>query len=87
MIVELKPEHQKILEQEILSGRTQEEVLDQAFAIIQAQHDMDDWLIENREEIAAQIEEGYAQAERGELLDPDQVRQMLQERRQNRKTA
>lgn len=87
MILELNPEQQKILELEIQSGRTQDEILDQVFAIIQAQHSMDDWFTENHEEIAAHIEEGYAQAQRGELLDPDEVRKMLQERRQNRKTA
>jgi hypothetical protein len=87
MILELKPEQQKILEQAIQGGMTQEEVLDQAFAIIQAQHEMDGWFAENHDEIVAHIEQGYAEAQRGELLDPDEVRRMLQERRETRETA
>jgi putative addiction module CopG family antidote len=34
---------------------------------VQMLHDQEEWLAENRSEIAAKIEEGYAQAERGEF--------------------
>jgi len=36
----------------------------------------------HRADIAAKIEEGYASAERGELLDPGQVRAQLDDRKQ-----
>ena len=41
-------------------------------------------MIEQREEIAAHIAEGFAQAERGELIDGDVVIAMLRERRAQR---
>jgi len=40
---------------------SQEEVLDQAFTIIRQQHEMDEWMLANRDEITAQIEQGYAE--------------------------
>jgi predicted transcriptional regulator len=87
MILELKPEQQEILEMAVQSGMSQEEVLDQAFAIIREQHEIDDWMLANRKEIAAQIEQGYAEAMRGELMTPEEVRRILQQRRQDRQTA
>ena len=38
------------------------------------------------EAIAAQIEAGFAQAERGELIDAEQAIQILRERRARRRT-
>jgi predicted transcriptional regulator len=64
-----------------------EEVLDQAFAIIHEQFQNEDWMLADRVAIAAQIEEGFAQAERGELLDADQAVQILQERLAKRRIA
>jgi predicted transcriptional regulator len=87
MILELKPEHQRILEQEILSGRTQEEILDRAFAIMQVQHDVDEWMLTNREELAAQIDEGVAQAKAGDLVDAEDVIRILREDRTLRQSA
>jgi predicted transcriptional regulator len=40
-----------------------------------------DWLVRNRVEIADQIEHGFAQAERGELIDGDEVFSLLRGRR------
>ncbi|HEX4322773.1 MAG TPA: hypothetical protein VHZ52_17805 [Acidobacteriaceae bacterium] len=87
MIIELKPEHQEILEKAIRSGKTQEEVLDQAFEVLRAQSEMDDWMLENREEISAKLAESFAQAERGELIPDYEVERILQERHRTRKTA
>jgi predicted transcriptional regulator len=44
-------------------------------------------LTPDREAIAAQIEEGFAQAERGELMDADQATRTLQDRRAKRLIA
>lgn len=41
------------------------------FEIIRAQLDLEDWMLEHRESIAAHIERGFTQAERGELIDGD----------------
>jgi predicted transcriptional regulator len=34
----------------------------------------DDWTVENRDEISATIEQGWQEAQRGELIDGDTVR-------------
>ena len=87
MILELKPEQQKVLDQAARSGMSPEEVLDQAFAVIQEQYRNEDWMLADREAIAAQIEEGFAQAERGELVDAEQAIRVLQDRRAKRHIA
>jgi predicted transcriptional regulator len=85
MILELKPAQQQVLDQAARSGMSTEEVLDQAFAIIQEQYQ--DWMLADKEAVAAQIEEGFAQAERGELIDAEQVSQILEKSRANRRIA
>lgn len=87
MIVELKPEQQELLDRAARSGMRAEEVLDQAFAVIREQYRNNDWMIEEREAINDQIEEGFAQSERGELTDPEAAIRILQERRAKRHTA
>lgn len=83
MLIELKPEQQRVIDLAIGSGAYQNpaEVLDQAFEIIREQLDLDDWMFEQREAIAAHIEKGFAQAERGELIDGDAAIEMLRKRR------
>jgi predicted transcriptional regulator len=87
MILEIKPEQQKVLDRAARSGMSPEEVLDQAFAVIHEQFRNEDWMIASREAIAAQIEEGFAQAERGELVEAEQALRILQEGRAKRRIA
>jgi predicted transcriptional regulator len=87
LILELKPEQQKVLEQAVQSGMSPDEVLDQAFAVIGEQLQNEDWMLANKEAISAQIEEGFAQAERGELLDSEQAISILRDRRAKRQIA
>lgn len=87
MILELTPQQVEILELAMRSGQSQEEILDRAFAFIREQNEMDEWLMANREEVAAQIEEGYAQAIRGELIPEYEVQRILQEDRAQRRKA
>jgi predicted transcriptional regulator len=87
MIIELKPEHAKILERAVKSGMSQEEVLDQVFAVLDEQYRDQDWMLTQRDAIIAQIEEGFAQTERGELIDGDEAVRILQERRAARHVA
>jgi predicted transcriptional regulator len=87
MMIELKPEQQKILEKAMSSGMTQEEVVEQAFALVEEQDQSLNWMLEDREAIAAQIEEGFQQAERGELIDPEEAIRTLRARRANRQVA
>ena len=80
------PEQEEILEMATRSGRSREEVIDQAFAFLQEQNSIGAWL-ETDPEIAAHIEKGYLEAQRGELMTPDEVKTMLRQRRAARKTA
>jgi predicted transcriptional regulator len=40
-------------------------------------HEQEAWLAEHRIEIESKIDEGYAAAQRGELLESDEVRSKL----------
>jgi antitoxin ParD1/3/4 len=86
MTIDLKPEQQRVIDLAVRSGayRNPGEVLDQALEIIREQLDLEDWMFEQREAIAAHIERGFAQAERGELLDGDAAVEMLREQRTER---
>jgi Arc/MetJ-type ribon-helix-helix transcriptional regulator len=86
MTIELKPEHQRMIDLAIQSGVYHDpgEALDQAFEIIREQLDLEDWLADQRQDVAAQIAEGFAQAERGELIDGDKAVEMLRQRRAER---
>ena len=59
MILELKPEQQKILDRAARSGMSPEEVLDQAFAVIHQQYGDGDWMLAGRDAIAAQIADRF----------------------------
>jgi Arc/MetJ-type ribon-helix-helix transcriptional regulator len=76
MTVTLSPEQERRLADILRSGAYQnaEQVLDHALEMLLAQ---EEWLAENRGEIAAVIELGYAEAERGELMDGDEVRSRM----------
>jgi Arc/MetJ-type ribon-helix-helix transcriptional regulator len=84
--IDLKPEQQRVIDLAVRSGAYQNfgEVLDQAFAIISEQLDLEDWMLEEREAVAAHIETGFAQAERGELIDGDAAVEMLRQKRAER---
>jgi antitoxin ParD1/3/4 len=83
MTIELKPEQQRVIDLAVRSGACQDanEVLDQAFEIIREQLDLEDWMLGRREEVAAQIAVGFAQAERGDLVEGDAVAEILRQRR------
>jgi predicted transcriptional regulator len=84
--IDLNPEQQRVIDFAVASGayRSPGEVLDHAFEIIREQVSLEDWMLERREAIAAHIEKGFAQAERGELIDGDDAIEMLRRRREER---
>ena len=84
VFLEINPEQQEVLDRAAQSGMSQQEVLDQAFAVIREQLHTSDWLASESRAISVQIAEGFAQAERGELLEPEQAMQILRERRAKR---
>lgn len=54
---------------------------------LQAQDAEESWTDEERQALSAHIEEGYLQAERGELIDGAQARREIQARSADRKTS
>lgn len=80
MTVTLSPDQERRLADVLRSGVYQnaEQVLDRALEMLLAQ---EEWLAESRDEIAAAIELGYAEAERGELIDGDEVRSRMAARK------
>lgn len=87
MMVDIKPEQQQLLDRAARSGMSADELLDQAFEIIREQFRNDDWMHEEHEAINAQIAEGFAQSERGDLMDLESAMRMLRERRARRQIA
>ena len=79
MTVHLSPETEALIRTEVERGAysSAEEFIERAVELLHAQ----DWLLEDRDEIAAKIEHGFAQAERGELIDGDEVASIIRERR------
>lgn len=86
MTIESKPEHQRAIAMAMKSGayHNPDEVLDQAFEIIKEQLHCEDWMGEQRQALAAQIATGFAQAERGELMDREEAVQKLRKHRAER---
>jgi Arc/MetJ-type ribon-helix-helix transcriptional regulator len=84
--IDLKPEQQRVIDMAVQSGAYQNpgEVLDRAFEIIREQIDLEDWMFEQRESVAAHIEKGFAQAERGESVDGDWAVEVLRRQRAER---
>jgi Arc/MetJ-type ribon-helix-helix transcriptional regulator len=84
--IDLRPEQQRVIDLAVRSGAYQSpgEVLDQAFEIIREQLDLESWMVEQREAIAAHIETGFAQADRGDVIDGDEAVEMLRRRRAER---
>ena len=80
MNIRLRPELEKLIEEDVQRGPYQslDEFIERAVSLL---HEQEVWLASHRTEIAAKIEEGYAASQRGELLDPDAVRQRLDDRK------
>ena len=79
MTIHLRPELEALIQQDVERGPYQsaDEFVAQA---VQMLHEHEQWLADNRADIAAKIEQGFRQAERGELLDPVEVRARLNNR-------
>lgn len=84
MTIHLKPELEALIQQDVQRGpyQTADEFVERA---VQMLHDQEQWLADNREEIAAKIEAGFASSERGDLIDAEQVRARMNERKQTRR--
>lgn len=67
-----------MIKQDVQRGsyKTVAEFVERAVSML---HEQEAWLAQNRAEISAKIDEGYAAAQRGELIDGDAARSRLQE--------
>ena len=79
MTVHLKPELEALIQKDLQRGTYQsaDEFVERAVKML---HEQEEWLSEDRGEIAAKIEHGFAQAQRGELIDPEDAVRILRER-------
>ena len=80
MKIHLRPELEELVKQDVQRGpyQTVDEFVEHAISLL---HEQEARLAEHGSEIRAKIEQGYAAARRGELIDSDQVRSGLDERK------
>jgi antitoxin ParD1/3/4 len=80
MEIRLKPELEKLVEQDVRRGRYQsvDEFVERAVVML---HEQESWLAEHGDEIRAQIDEGYTAAKRGELMDAEEARRSMERRK------
>ena len=78
MQLNLPPDLETLINKRLSSGAYSdaEDVLRHA---LEAQDAEESWTDEERRALSAHIEEGYQQAERGQLIDGDQARREIQE--------
>ncbi len=83
MDIHLRPELEEIIKQDVARGRYQsvDEFVEHALALL---HEQEARLAEHRSEIATKIEQGYAAAQRGDLIDSEEVRSELGQRKRTR---
>lgn len=76
MEIHLRPELENLIKQDVQRGsyETVDEFVECAVSML---HEQEAWLAQNRAQIAAKIDQGYASAERGELIDGDEARSRL----------
>jgi putative addiction module CopG family antidote len=73
MKIHLRPELEQLIKQDVQRGpyQTVDEFIEHAVSLL---HEQETRLAEHGSEIREKIEQGYAAARRGELIDSDQVR-------------
>ncbi len=83
MEIRLRPEIEELIKQDVQRGpyETVDEFVEQAVSML---HERELWLAANRAEIQSKISEGYAAAQRGELLDVEEVSSKLAELKRKR---
>ncbi len=82
MQLNLPPDLETLINKRLSSGgyKTAEDVLRRA---LEAQDAEESWTDEERRALSAHIEEGYLEAERGELLDGAQAQREIQAMKDN----
>jgi putative addiction module CopG family antidote len=80
MEVRLRPEVEALIRQDVQRGayQTVDEYIEHAVSML---HEQEVWLAANRPEIESKIKDGYAAAQRGELLSAEEVLARLSQRK------
>ena len=80
MKIELKPELEALIKQDVERGpyKSVDEFVEQAVSLL---HEQEAWLAEQGSQVRAKIQEGYAAAQRGELMESSEVRTRLEEKK------
>jgi putative addiction module CopG family antidote len=80
MKIHLRPELEEMTKQDVQRGpyQTADEFVEHAVSLL---HQQESWLAEHAAEIRKKIEQGYASAQRGELLDSEEVRVGMEEKK------
>ena len=81
MPIDVSPETEAVIQRDVQRGayRSVSEFVERAVAML---HEQEEWLSSNRAEIAEKIEQGYASAQRGDLVDGEQLRDRMNVRKQ-----
>jgi antitoxin ParD1/3/4 len=80
MKVTLPPKLEELVREDVQRGPYQsvDEFVEHAVSML---HEQEAWLAEHSAEIKEKIDEGYAAAQRGELIDSDEVGLTMQRRK------
>ncbi len=80
MTVTLRPEHEELVAKAMRTGayRDPDEVIGRALEMLCSE---DEWLSEQKEEIAEKIERAFGQFERGQFLSAEQSRADMEKRK------
>ena len=80
MKIHLRPELEELIKQDVQRGPYQsvDEFVELAVSLL---HEQETWLADHGTELREKIEQGYATAQRGELIDSDRVRSIIQQRK------
>ena len=80
MTITLRPEQEKLITQAMQTGAYQDphEVIERALEMLRSE---DEWLHDNKEEIAGKIERAFGQFERGEFLSAEASRADMEKRK------
>jgi Arc/MetJ-type ribon-helix-helix transcriptional regulator len=80
MDIRLKPQLGKLVEQYVQRGpyETADEFVERGVLLL---HEHESWLAENATEIVRKISEGYAAARRGGLMDAEEVRPGIEQKK------
>jgi putative addiction module CopG family antidote len=83
MEIRLRPELEELIKQDVQHGpyETVDEFVEYAVSML---HEQEAWLDANRDDIQSKIAEGFASAQRGELIGPGEARAKLAEFKRTR---